>query len=167
MTELERLYATKNYFELFSLPVQFTLDRQSVESRYLELARIAHPDLVGTHPNLQVKALELSARINTAHAVLVDELKRAEHLLNIKGQGDPFRRLRPETLDRIFELREALSLAQSSDDEETQKDLRRQAAEWYGQIMAELGRRLDAGDAGEQTQDLVNTARYVQKIVKS
>src|SRR5690242_19889914 len=117
MSELEKLYGARDHFALFSLPVRFTLDRPELERRYLELARLTHPDFAGSDAEAQVQALELSARVNEAYGVLSDDLKRAEYLVTLGGCDVEETKLAPEMLEKVFELREALSLAQSVEDE--------------------------------------------------
>jgi molecular chaperone HscB len=165
MSRLWKIPATGNYFELFSLPAKYSLDHEHLEQRYIELARAVHPDFAPTDPDSQIRAMELSAKVNEAHKVLADDIQRAEYLLQLNHAQGEIRRVKPETIERIFEMREALSTAQSTEDEEAQKEIREQAAEWYQKIVAELADHLDAGQMGPDVQELVNTARYVQKIV--
>lgn len=158
-----RAQNARNHFELFGLPVRYTLDRQVLSARYLELTRLTHPDFAGGDAETQVAAMELSARVNEANAVLEDDLRRAEHLLELRG-GAPAAQLSPEMLERVFEMREALSMAQTGGDEAEAENIRRQAEDWMGQIVEEVGARLDAGEGGREVEQLVAAARYVKKI---
>lgn len=167
MTDLQHLREAKSYFELFEIPRAYNIDRSAIETRYLELTRLTHPDFAGTDPEAQIQALELSARVNEAYATLTDDLRRAEYLLELHGQAVSSERLRvsPETLERVFELREALSLAQSSDDEVGLGEVRDQAKRWLEEVVRELASKLNAGDFGPGSAELVHTARYIQKII--
>lgn len=153
----------RNHFELFGLPVQYQLDRQLLSTRYLELTRATHPDFAGSDPEAQLQAMELSARVNEAHTVLDDDLRRAEYLLELRGRrvGD---KVPPDVLESIFEMREALSLALSTDDDAQVKDIRSQAAKWLQQVVTDAGTCLDSQN-DQRAQDLLSAARYIRKIV--
>jgi molecular chaperone HscB len=152
-----------NHFELFGLPVRYQLDRQLLSARYLELTRATHPDFAGTDADAQLQAMELSAHINEAHAVLDDDLRRAEYLLHLRG-GSVGDRVSPELLERIFEMREALSVAMTSGDKSQAAAVRAQAANWLDQVVTEAGTHLDSND-NQRAQELLSAARYIRKIV--
>ena len=159
MSELERLLGAKNHFELFDLPVRFTLDRHFLGTKYLELSRATHPDLAGSGADEQLAAMQLSARVNEAFATLSDDLRRAEYLLQMQGGSAAESRLPPEALERVFELREAMV---SHDDEAARAKL--EAQKWLAGLMVEIAGKLDSGEAGHAVRELISTARYVQKI---
>ena len=154
-----------NHFELFGLPVRYQLDRELLSTRYVELTRATHPDFAGTDAEAQVQAMELSARINEAHAVLDDDLRRAEYLLQLRG-GTIGEKASPDLLERIFEMREALSGALSSGDKSQAAAIRAQAANWLQQVVSEAGTHLDRGD-NQKAQELLSAGRYIRKIVTS
>ena len=104
-----RAVDARNHFELFGLPVQYQLDRLLLSTRYLELTRATHPDFAGSDPEAQLQAMELSARVNEAHAVLDDDLRRAEYLLELRG-GRVGDQAPADVLERIFEMRESLAM---------------------------------------------------------
>jgi molecular chaperone HscB len=163
MSQFERLSAAKNHFELFGLPVQYPLDRQLLHSQYLKLTRETHPDAVGGDEEQQMQAMQLSARINDAFATLDDDFRRAEYLLTLRGQAPGAVKLPPDLLDRIFELREALSFAQSTDDQESADQIRKQAGEWLGELLAQFG----ATDDVARMSELLEAARYVRRVARS
>lgn len=164
MADLDSLLATRNHFELFSLPVRFNIDRKALDRTYLELTRATHPDFAGPDAEAQLRAMQTSARVNEAYAVLSDDLKRADYMLQFGGLPSGDVRLTPATLERIFELREALSLAQSSEDEQTATRIRNQAANWLQDVLTQIAAKLDADQADHALRELVSTARYIQRI---
>ena len=163
MNERQRLSGASTHFELFTLPVRFALDRQLLESRYLQLTRETHPDIAGKDPASQLAAMQLSARVNEAYATLRDDIKRAQYILSIRGaaSGEPG----VETLERVFELREALSTALNQSDGETAQQLRQEATQWLAETMTKIAAKLDLGEGEASAGELVSTARYVQKII--
>jgi len=161
--DLQHATRAKNHFELFGLPVRYQLDRQVLSARYLELTRATHPDFAGTDAEAQLQAMELSAGVNEAHAVLDDDLRRAEYVLQLLG-GSAGDKISPDLLEQIFEMREMLSLALSSGNRTRAAAIRAQAADWLGQVVGEAGMSLDSGDTGQETQQLLAAARYIRKI---
>lgn len=164
--DLQRAIRAKNHFELLGLPVRYQLDRQVLSARYLDLTRATHPDFAGADAEAQLQAMELSARVNEAHAVLDDDLRRAEYLLQLRG-GSAEGKASPDLLERIFDMREALSLALSSEDSARAAAIRAEAANWLTQVVGEAGMYLDRGDCGQKTQQLLAAARYIRKITMS
>lgn len=165
MDELEQLSQARNHFEFFSMPVQFVLDQPSFERRYLQLSRLTHPDFAGNDAEAQMAAVELAARLNEAHAVLGDDLRRAEYLLALRsGPTGEQTGLDAAMLERVFAMREALERARQCGDTVAVQSIRQQATQWLGQILAEVGNRLDAQEAGEDVRHLLAAGRYVRQI---
>ena len=166
MTDLlHQATRARNHFELFGLPVRYQLDRQFLSARYLELTRATHPDFAASDADAQLRAMDLSARINEAHAVLNDDLRRAEYRLQLRGASIEDK-ASPELLERIFEMREALSLAVSSGDKTRAAAIRAEADNWLGHIVTEAGMYLDQDD-NHKAQELVSAARYIRRVATS
>jgi molecular chaperone HscB len=76
----------QNYFELFGLPQDFSVDMQQLRSSYKALLLLHHPDrFAGRDQAEQIKALQKTDWINQAHATLSSLPKRAGYLLELKG----------------------------------------------------------------------------------
>ena len=74
-------------FALFGLTRAFAQDRASIDARWKELQREAHPDKFASHgPAAQRVALQWSVRINEAYQRLKDPLKRAAYLCELAGK---------------------------------------------------------------------------------
>ena len=75
-----------NDFELFGLAPQFVQDRQSIDARWKELQREAHPDkFVAQGTSAQRLEMQWSVRINEAYQRLKDPLKRAAYLCELNA----------------------------------------------------------------------------------
>jgi molecular chaperone HscB len=75
-----------NDFELFGLPMGFALARESVDTRWKELQREAHPDKFAAQGDAaQRLAMQWSVRINEAYQRLKDPVKRAAYLCELHG----------------------------------------------------------------------------------
>ena len=75
-----------NDFQLFGLVQQFAQDRVSIDARWKELQREAHPDKFAAQgAAAQRIAMQWSVRINEAYLRLKDPLKRAAYLCELNG----------------------------------------------------------------------------------
>ena len=73
-------------FELFGLERQFALDRASLDTRWKDLQRQAHPDKFSAQgAAAQRIAMQWSVRINEAYQRLKDPMARAAYLCELHG----------------------------------------------------------------------------------
>ena len=108
------------YFELFNIPVDYHVDLAKVSQQYLELQRIVHPDrFAGASERDKLLAVQKTAEINDALAVLKHPVKRAEYMLSERGvdiRAEQQTLQDPSFLMQQMELREALEDLPDSDD---------------------------------------------------
>lgn len=113
----------KNYFELFDLPVQFSLDSQAVGERFRSLQQQFHPDrFAGTSDQEQRIAVQYSALVNQAYTTLRDPLLRSLYLLELAGmtqQDVAAQKVDGGFLMEQLELREKLETIDNMVDPET------------------------------------------------
>ncbi len=77
---------SKNYFELFGLPVGFEVDSNRLADRYRELQRAIHPDRYANATGQEKRlSMQGSIRLNDALNTLKKPLLRAQYLLELKG----------------------------------------------------------------------------------
>jgi len=75
-----------NDFELFGVNQRFAQDRATLDARWKELQREAHPDKFAAQGEAaQRVAMQWSVRINEAYQRLKDPLKRAAYLCELSG----------------------------------------------------------------------------------
>ena len=75
-----------NDFELFGLASQFSQDRATIDARWKDLQRQAHPDKFAAQgAAAQRLAMQWSVRINEAYQRLKDPLKRAAYLCELNA----------------------------------------------------------------------------------
>jgi molecular chaperone HscB len=73
-------------FELFDLPPTFAQDRATLDARWKELQREAHPDRFAAQGAVaQRVAMQWSVRINEAYQRLKDPVKRASYICQLNG----------------------------------------------------------------------------------
>ncbi len=164
---------TEDYYSLFDLPREFTLDHPELERRFRERSRQLHPDrFARAEPKERRLSLERATRLNDAHRVLKDWRLRAAYLLKLAGQdvfgeGKTFND--PAFLEEQLEWREALALARAGSDAAALADIAVRARaslaaleaevaslfddpEWFSETVWEIARRL-------------SRARYYDNIV--
>ena len=75
-----------NYFELFGLPEQFSLDEKKLRDNYNALMQQYHPDKAAVKTDFEKKQiLALAAAVNDGYRVLSSPLERAAFILRRLG----------------------------------------------------------------------------------
>lgn len=104
-------------FEAFGLAPSYTLDPKELKRRLLRISRVLHPDYFGAS-DTETRALaeRNSARLNDAHATLVDDAARADWLVrSLGGPSESEQRAMPKPfLLEVLEWNEALEAARDS-----------------------------------------------------
>ena len=97
-------------FALLGVPQGFD-EPEGLDEKFRELSRKLHPDRVPKAERR--KAVEQMTAVNDAYKTLKDPVRRAEHLLSLRGvQGQP--RMSAEFLEQTLEDREKLEEAKES-----------------------------------------------------
>lgn len=111
---------SKNYFELFGLPVGYVIDNNALREHYRELQRVVHPDRFTSASDHEKRlALQGAAYVNEAFDTLNDPLLRAQYLLRLHGVE-----MKPgqeTTRDAVF-LMEQLALREELEEIRNQDD---------------------------------------------
>jgi molecular chaperone HscB len=99
-----------NYFELFSLPVTFIIDKASLKKRFYQMSREFHPDYhTLASEDQQTVVTEKYAMINKAFNVLSDDFSRRQYILEttglLTGSDD---KLPPSFLMEMMDLNEEI-----------------------------------------------------------
>jgi molecular chaperone HscB len=75
-----------NYFELFSLPVSFSIEQSQLSETYRELQQQYHPDkFVMQSDSERLVAMQKSTEINDAYQTLKNTCLRAQYMLLLAG----------------------------------------------------------------------------------
>lgn len=109
---------SRNYFELFGLPMGYRLDPALLAERYRQAQKAVHPDRhAGGSAAEQRAAMQLATLVNTANLTLKDSLQRAIYMLQLRQvalQENP--ELPPAFLMEQIEVREELeAIAEGAD----------------------------------------------------
>lgn len=136
-------------FALFGVPRRFALDRTTLDERWKQLQRLAHPDRFA-HQGAAAQriAMQWSVRINEAYQRLRDPLRRAAYWCELHGvpvDAESNTAMPADFLAQQMQWREALDEAEGP--EQIATLLRAVEAE-RRQRLAALGDAIDArGDA--------------------
>ena len=77
---------SQNYFEIFQLPIQYTLDEKKLDASYRAILSSIHPDrFVNATEAEKTQSLMKSTLVNDAYTILKNPIQRAEYLLEINN----------------------------------------------------------------------------------
>ena len=79
-------FLSKNYFELFGLPLSYRIDLNELRDRFREVQKAVHPDKFSADTDQSKRlAMQYAAHANQAFQVLKDPVARGFSLLEILG----------------------------------------------------------------------------------
>ena len=161
---------SKNYFELFGLPVSYVIDTQSLREHYRELQRVVHPDrYAASGGQSQRLSLQGATLVNEAYQTLKDPLTRAQYLLTLKGNDSESRQASlddPAFLMQQMELREALAEVHRSTDPQSELDaLMKQISAMIKTQIAQLAVQFE-DSSPEQLDAAAQTVQKMQFLNK-
>jgi molecular chaperone HscB len=103
---------SNSHFELFGLAPGFAVDTARLDQAYRDLQAKVHPDRFAGAPDADRRAaMQWSVRANEAYTALKDPLRRATHLLTLRGVdlgAETNTAMEPAFLMRQMEWREAI-----------------------------------------------------------
>lgn len=112
-------------FSVFGLEHSYFIDEEALNSSYIQQQSENHPDRFFNADDIQKAAsLKKTAELNHAYSVLNSEEDRAKHLLEIAGvstNGEEEMLQATDILEEVFELREKLAFAETSEEIEALK----------------------------------------------
>lgn len=161
---------TKNYFELFELPVSCQVDLKALSSQYRLLQRAVHPDLfVGDDERQQLLSVQYASHVNNAFNALKQPLSRIIYLLKLVGREVDMER--NTLMDSAF-LMEQMELREALDDIRSEPDLEKALAQLMSRVDSDIEDYLQAFDqlwlsAGKEDLDQAEVVvRKMQFMVK-
>lgn len=131
------------HFQRLAVPACEAVDGAQVETNYLRLSRLLHPDFQGQADDAaQQRALRNSARLNEALSTLTDAQRRAEYLLGLLDPEalDRHKQLAPGFLMESMELSEEIEEGDAPTRTRIAGDVRQQIAERMSEVAAEAAR---------------------------
>ncbi|MBL3528460.1 MAG: co-chaperone HscB [gamma proteobacterium endosymbiont of Lamellibrachia anaximandri] len=162
---------SKNYFELFGLPVGFIVDADSLSDRYRDLQRVIHPDrYANASEQERLLSLQGASRINEAFETLKDPIARATYLLTMHGIEMDAQK--ETTSDMAFlmqqmELREELEGVRNQEDPyEAVLDLRGRINKQIKTLVGQMAVQFESAtpDQLEDAREILRKMRFLQKL---
>ncbi len=150
----------KNYFEIFALPIDFSIDEIALEKKYLQFQNQFHPDKSGAGD------ISKSMEINEAYKILADDFLRACHLLQLKNidilNDEKAVKVDFATLEEQLELQEKISeIVDKNEIENLQKDLKSQVKK----LILQAAKIYEAFDFEDSAQVLIKV-KYLKKSLE-
>jgi molecular chaperone HscB len=79
-------FSKMNYFELFNINPEFSLDLDLLANTYQRLQQLTHPDKFATASDRdKLLSVQKNAQVNDAYQVLKSPVSRAEYMLGLRG----------------------------------------------------------------------------------
>lgn len=156
---------TKNYFELFELPVSCQVDQRRLSSQYRAFQRAVHPDrFAGDDDRQQRLSIQYASHVNEAFNTLKQPLSRAIYLLKLSGRDVDMER--NTIMDPVF-LMEQMELRESVADIKSSKNPEQEVEQLAGQVDADIHRYLQKFEGfwvSGTEQDLDQAETVVRKM---
>ena len=162
---------TKNYFDLFGLPVDYVLDVGELAMRYRDLQGVVHPDRYANASDQEQRlALQQATQVNEAYETLRDPLRRAIYMLRLHGVDT--NQETATTRDTGFlmqqmELREALAEVREQADPQARLDeLMRDIRGMIQSQIAQLAVQLESATVEqlEAARESVSKMQFLNKL---
>jgi molecular chaperone HscB len=152
-------------FQLFRIPEQFAQDRATLDTRWKELQREAHPDKFAAQgAAAQRIAMQWSVRINEAYQRLKDPVQRAAYLCELHGapiNAENNTAMPAAFLMQQMELREALEEAST---EENLDQISQQASEILREQLLKAEQLIDQATDYPAAAQAVRALLFIQKF---
>lgn len=156
-------------FELFGVPVQFAQDRATLDARWKDLQREAHPDKFAAQGvAAQRIAMQWSVRINEAYQRLKDPLKRAAYLCELHEvpvNAENNTTMPVDFLTQQMTWHEALDDAKSIEKiEEVALESRKYGLELLLKVERSIDFSRDFSAAARQVRSLMFVERFASEV---
>ena len=159
-------------FATLGLPRAFEQDEAALEERFRELSRKLHPDRFARATAQERRySLEQTTRLNEAFRTLKDPVRRAEHLLELRGipVASSERnevKMSPEFLEQAMEDREKLLEARMEGGPEAVEALARGVREQRDAALSQVEQLFAEGAPdGKKAAELLARMRYYARYL--
>ena len=160
-----------NDFELFDLPRRFAQERSTIDNRWKELQREAHPDRFAAQgAAAQRIAMQWSVRINEAYQRLKDPQRRAAYLCELHGvpiRAEDNTAMPAAFLMQQMEWREALEEAKTlAEIDALEREVRQAQKAGLERCATLIDTQQDFAAAAQQVRTLMFIARFAQDVAQ-
>jgi molecular chaperone HscB len=170
-TMMSAIIGERCFFELFSIPISWHIDRELIETRYKQLQKQFHPDRFVTNIDVEKRlAAQTAAFINDAYATLISPLQRAQYLLKLQGiEIDHENQTTSdiEFLTQQIALREELAdIEQLEAPFEALNHLEKRLDKRYEELQVDFKESFTAGNYGEAMNSVVKMQFFVKLLLQ-
>jgi molecular chaperone HscB len=155
-----------NYFQLFSLPTDFIIDKQQLASTYRELQKQFHPDKFVMLPDAErLTAMQKSTEINDAYQTLKNSCLRAQYLLSLSGLDIELEQRTLQDTDFLMQQMEWRETIESftEDDEDDIEAFSANIQQQVNDLESDIEKQLKA-KALESTANSVRKLKFMLKL---
>jgi len=131
-----------NYFELFDIPVQLSVEKGSLTRKFYQLSREYHPDHhSNSSADRQESVLQQSSQVNKAYKILQNTDETIKYVLQLKGllHEEEKYDLDPDFLEQMMDINEALMELQMDPNDIKLEDAESMTKELIHKIYADVG----------------------------
>lgn len=165
-------------FSVVGLDVAYTLDERDLAQRVRKVARLVHPDFfAAAGPTMRALAEAHGARLNEAHEILRDDVRRADWIVrHLGGPSEETERQMPQSfLLEVLEWNEALDEGASAPPGSTERlalapleqELERQRAAELASIATALDPLPERGSGTlTEVRRTLNAVRYLDRALR-
>jgi molecular chaperone HscB len=154
-----------NDFELFNLPLTFAQDRATIDARWKDLQRQAHPDKFAAQgAAAQRIAMQWSVRINEAYQRLKDPVQRAAYLCELHHapiNAENNTAMPAAFLMQQIELREALD---DADNGQNLDEISQQSKHLLLKQLSKLEQLLDTDKNYPEAAQAVRALMFIERF---
>ena len=155
-----------NYFQLFSLPAQFSIDPVLLSHTYRELQKQYHPDKFVMHSDAQrLTAMQKRTEVNDAYQTLKNSCLRAQYLLLLAGVDIALEQRTLQDTDFLMQQmlwRESIE-SFTEDDEDEIEIFSANIQQQVNDLESNIEKQLQA-EALEATADSVRKLKFMLKL---
>jgi molecular chaperone HscB len=159
---------TQNHFELFDLPVQFSIDLDKLNQQYRKLQGEVHPDRFAAATGAErLKSMQLATQANEAYQTLKNPTSRARYFLQLHGvdtQEESNTAMPSDFLMLQMEWREAMEEATDAHDIDALERLLTVMRKSARQFQQDLQQQLDENRAFAQASGTVRKLSFINKV---
>lgn len=155
-----------NYFELFSLPIDFSIDKARLSQTYRDLQKQFHPDKFAMQDDsARLQAMQKSTEINDAFETLKDSCLRAQYMLKLKGLDIELeQRTLQDTSFLMQQMEWREKIADFTEDDEDEIDaFNQEIATLVSALETEIETAL-SNESLDETANLVRKLKFMLKL---
>lgn len=156
-----------NFFELFELPVSYSVDLDQVRQQYMNLQKQVHPDKFANASDQEKRlSMQQTSWVNEAQTTLKNPVLRASYLLKLKGID--FSLENETTMDAAFlmqqlEMRERLENIKQENDPLDALDVMSKEVKASAKIMMSHFSECYESDQFDDARELIRKLQFMQK----